>query len=114
MKIRAAHKDYSARGSRREHWYRMVWIDGTWQYFAERKLASANYLASDRHDTAKGDVEPGDLICQHDHGGKVDLMYVVTDSEDVLVRLPFSRRGGELRVSFPFEEKPRILPDPRR
>lgn len=71
-KVKGAHKDYSARGSRREHWYRMVLRNGTWEYVSTERLAAGNFRASERHDTVYGEMFEGELAITHDHGAGVD------------------------------------------
>lgn len=118
-KVTAASKDYNARGKCRHHWFRMLWAGGSWQYFADERLPSGTYLAADRGATVYGDVETGDVLVQHDRGGKVDIVYVVVDLPDgqnrkyACMRLPFRRRAGKLLVSMPFEDAERVYPDPR-
>jgi hypothetical protein len=112
-RIRAAHKDYSAKGRRREHWFRMVWRNGSWQYFGDRRLANGTFYAADRHDTVRGDVWDGELVAQHDRGGAVTDVYMIVDHPDgELMSLTFARRSGRLLVTLPDGEE-LDLPDPR-
>jgi hypothetical protein len=115
-RIRAASKDYNARGRCRHHWYRMLWSGNDWQYFGNGKLPNGTYLAADRCATIYGDAQTGDIVCQHDKGGKIDNVYMVVENGEKLVveDLPFRRRLGKLYVIVPFEEKEREFPDPRK
>jgi hypothetical protein len=102
LRIRGASKDYSARGSCREHWYRMVLRCGEWRYFSDGRLPAGNYLASDRQATTKGDVWIGELIVQHDRGGPINRAYLVTGGDENIVTCPVAaRRGGGLSITLP-------------
>jgi hypothetical protein len=104
VRVRAAYADYNARGRRRAHWYRMVYQPGAagWEYFAEDRLKPVGMLAATRHQTVYGDVMLGDIVAQHDHGGPVDVIYlVVGDNDEPLKKCEFARRNGELRITLP-------------
>jgi hypothetical protein len=113
--VRAAHCDYSARGRRREHWYRMVWRDNQWQYYARERLVRVGMLASTRHQTVYGTVWPGEILVQHDHGGPVDVAWLVVDHpKECLVRCELSvTRRGELKITLP-DGRTVVRPNPRR
>lgn len=120
MEIRAARCDYSARGSRREHWYRMVWRGGEWQYLGDRRLGPVGLRADTRHQTTYGHVWPGELLVTHDRGGPVDGAWVVravadgTDLSKCLVRCEVARtRSGDLRITLP-DGRTLDRPNPRR
>lgn len=114
--IRAAHKDYNARGSCREHWYRMVWRGG-WQYFGDGRLPTANFLASDRRASVMGDVFPGEVVIGHDRGGPIDLAWLVTcDAEDPakpLRKCQLARVRAGLKLTLP-DGSEIVRPDPRQ
>lgn len=105
--VRAASKEYSARGSRRHHWYRMVLRNGAFEYFADRPLERANFRASERRDTVRGYVYDGEILVQHDHGGPVDAAYLVVhhvdeDGDEVpVVECKLARVRTGLRVTLP-------------
>jgi hypothetical protein len=113
--IRAAYKDYNARGRCREHWFRMVWRGGAWQYLGDRRLASGNFRASERHDMVMAEVWPGELVVQHDRGGPIDAAYLVYDGGDrSLARCDLGRtRDGQLRITLP-DGRQVVRPNPRR
>jgi hypothetical protein len=114
LSISAAHKDHSAKGRRRAHWFRMAWHNGGWEYLGDRRLANGTFYSGDRHDTVYGDVWDGELVAQHDRGGAVDTVYIVSAAaeEERLQRLAFARRSGRLLVTLPDGEE-LDLPDPR-
>jgi hypothetical protein len=112
--IRAAYKDYNARGRCREHWFRLVWRDGAWRYLGDRRLASGTFYAADRHDTVMAEVWPGELIVQHDRGGPIDAAYLVFEGDGrSLVACDLGRtRDGQLRVTLP-DGRQVVRPNPR-
>lgn len=114
--IRAAHKDYSARGRCRQHWYRMVYRDGAWSYFARDRLSRGAYYAADRHQTVYGDVRAGEYVCEHNHGAGVDTVYRVAhapeDPSKPLIALQFHTLGDKLIIRDGDREV--TLPNPRR
>jgi hypothetical protein len=90
-----------------EHWYRLVWRHGAWQYFTRRRLESDTYRVF------YGCVRPGELVAQHDRGGPVSSIWLVTD-ENPLEPCTFARTGDRtLRITLP---DGRVIerPDPRR
>ena len=113
VSIRAAHKDYSARGRVREHWYRLVWRDNAWQYFSDGRLPSGNFSASDRHATVLGDVFPGEIVVSHDHGGPIDRAWIVERSEKPLCRCKLEKTRAGLRITTPAGEVIET-PNPRK
>lgn len=115
-RVVAAAKNYSARGRRRYHWYRLVWRAGKWVYFSERPLARGTLRAVERRDSVEGVVVLGELIAQHDHGGPVTSVWLVTGpngDRKALWPCEFVRFNGQLRIQLP--DGARVdLPDPRR
>jgi hypothetical protein len=112
--VRAARKDYNARGRCNEHWYRMVWRHNAWQYFSHERLPTGTFLARDRRATVLGEVWPGELVVQHDRGGPVNAVYLVVRQEKPLRRCTFARtRAGALRITLP-DGRTVERPDPRR
>jgi hypothetical protein len=113
ISIRAAHKAYSSRGRRDAHWYRMVWRSGAWQYYARERLPED---PRERCATVYGDVRPGELVAQHDRGGPIDAVYLVTSrpGNDRLRFCTLRRtRAGTLRITLP-DGRVVERPDPRR
>lgn len=110
VRVISAHCDYSARMRRRFHWYRMVYDNGTWNYFGDR-LSAVTIRASDRHQTTFGHVPVGAFVCEHDRGGPVNLVYIV--EPDGLRNLEFKKYAGKLYVQLPGQEEPVVLPNPR-
>jgi len=115
MRVEAGHCDYSARGRRRAHWYRMVWRGDAWQYFSSTRMGPVGLLASTRHQTVYGEVWHGEVVIQHDRGGPIDAAYlVVAGEEDPLVECGLSRtRDGQLRITLP-DGRTLLRPNPRR
>jgi hypothetical protein len=113
QQIRVASKDYNARGRCREHWYRVALRGGEWVYF-EGSLPVGNYLAADRRATLHGDVYVGELIAQHDRGGPIDVVYLVTGGDDVIQILEWrKRRDGQLAITLP-DGTEVLAPNPRK
>jgi hypothetical protein len=120
LQVLGAHCDYSARGSRREHWFRLAWRDGRWQYISEQ-LSGVGMRASTRHQGTYGDVWAGEVVAQHDRGKPVDMMYLITHdpnpshpSQAHKEPLTFTkRRDGRLSITLP-DSSIITLPDPRR
>lgn len=112
-RINAAHCDYNARGSKRAHWYRMIWTGAAWEYFGDGRLATVGQSAATRHQTITGEVQIGTLVVQHDWGGLIDTAYVVQDGEKPLKCCEVKRRAGELHITLPDGSKVK-RPDPRK
>lgn len=90
MLIRGAYKRAG------EHWYRVVWRYGGWKSCAHGDLASNTSCY-----VMYGRVWPGELIAQHDHGGPVTSVWLVTDTNP-LEPCTFTRRGdGTLCITLP-------------
>jgi hypothetical protein len=89
-----------------EHWYRLVWRHGAWQYCTRGRLAS-----DISYHVIYGCVWPGELIAQHDHGGPVVSISLVTD-ENPLEPCAFARGAGTLRITLP-DGRTVERPDPR-
>lgn len=117
FRIRGAAKDYNARGSRREHWFRMVLRNGSWEYVSSDYLPKANYLASDRCATVYGEVYPGELVVSHDLGAQVDQMWIVEahpeESTKPLKKVEFSKTRAGLKVVLP-DGTELTVSDPRK
>lgn len=100
--VRAASKDYNARGRRRHHWYRMVWRDDEWQYFGEGRLPKGTLRASERCASIHGEVREGEIVIAHDHGGAVDSAYRVrgdlTEGQKPLEPIELHIRAGKLLI----------------
>lgn len=115
--VRAGHKYLNAKG-RGDWWYRMVWRNGSWQYFSDEKLPTGTFLAGDRKADVHGDVFIGEIVCQHDKGGPVDAMYLVCapdeEGKDVLHVVEYrKRKDGQLVVTLP-DGREVAVPNPRR
>lgn len=118
--IAGAHCDYSARGSCRAHWFRMVWRNDSWQYISSR-LAAVGMNSGTRHQTTKGEVWVGEIIASHDRGKPIDAVALIVnrpanaaDAAGRILWLDFSRRrDGHLSVTLPDQTK-LVLPDPRK
>lgn len=110
--IMGSHKDYTSRGRCREHWYRMVYRNNQWTYVSSERLPSGTFLAADRNATAYGDVWVGEVIAQHDKGGKIDTMWIVVGEDEAEIRkVEFTRtRDGRLKL----KDIDVSYPDPRR
>lgn len=107
--------DYSARGSRRAHWFRLVCRAGSWSYLSAH-LRPVSARASDRHQGSYGNAWAGELLAQHDRGADIDHIWLVTtDPDNPLLQCEFSRRrDGQLSILLPDSGSPLVLPDPRR
>ena len=117
LSIIGAHCDYSASMRRREHWYRMAWRNGTWEYIGER-LQSVGMRAAERHQTKYADVWAGEIIAQHDRGKPIDSIYLIVKAplEPKAIKEPLTfrkRRDGRLDIILP-DRTIVALPDPRR
>lgn len=111
--ITAGKKDLNGKG-RGDWWYRMVWRDGSWQYFSEERLPTGTYLAGDRRATVSGDVFLGELVCRHDKGGPVDAVWVVVGGDKPLRVCKYvKRRDGSLNVTLP-DGSVVSVPNPRK
>jgi len=110
--VRAAYNN-NVEGRKREHWYRLVWRDGAWSYYAEGRLPP------DRRASVFGDVWEGELVAQHDRGGGVNAVYLArwgsgeVNGPMFLVDLDFRRVKGELLIALPDGSQIK-RPDPRR
>ena len=112
-KMIAAHKDYNSRGRRREHWYRMAYRNGSWDYIGNERLPSGTFRASERNATTHGDVFDGDILATHDHGGGIDaIMHVVVNGKAVEVP-NHRRRDGNLEITLP-DGTTTTVPNPRK
>lgn len=114
----AAHREISARGATKAEWFRMVWRNGEWSYFAEGRMPTGRYLAADRRVTLRGSVYAGDLVAQHDRGAGVDAVYLVSDEPDdgddwSLHTVPFTATRAGLLITLPTGGVI-TLPNPRR
>lgn len=113
----AAYKDLNAKG-RGPWWYRMVWRNGAWTYFSDERLPMGTFLASDRRASVMGDLFLGELVCQHDKGGPIDVAYLVVmeDGDSAHGKLqicPFrKRRDGQLVITLP-DGREVTRPNPR-
>lgn len=110
--IFGAKKDLNSKG-RGEHWYRMVYRSGGWEYVSDDRLPSGSFLASDRRCDASGDVYAGEIVIQHDRGGPVDVAYLVISPDEKMRKINFvKQRDGQLRFELP-DGSEIILPNPR-
>lgn len=112
----AAAGSWNSRGTKGNTYYRMVWRSGAWAYFASGRLVK-NKWNGKMEGKARGDVYAGELLCEHDHGAKVDSVYLVSDEPDgadpwSLHRLDFKRTRAGLLVTLPTGAHV-TLPDPR-
>lgn len=97
-----AKKEYSARGARRQHWYRMAWRGGEWTYIGERRLSAGNFLANERNDSTSGDVYEGEVCITHDHGGPTDREALLVARDGETYECPVTiLRGGKIRIDLP-------------
>jgi hypothetical protein len=99
--VRAAHKDYSARGSRRAHWFRMVWRNGTWMYVTDKRLPGNGLRASERNATIYGDVFPGEVLVIHDLGESLDELAKLVVAQDNYVACPIRTTRAGIEISLP-------------
>lgn len=117
-RVKGAHKDYSARGSCRAHWFRMVLRGGQWTYVSDEYLPSGNFRASERHATVYGEVYEGELCVTHDRGKGVDSiahLMTVDPSDDSLEMIDckvVKSRDGNLRIHLPSGDVV-VAPNPR-
>ena len=114
--ILGAKKDLNSKG-RGDHWYRMVYRNGSWQYVSTDRLPSGQFLASDRKATVHGDVYIGEIVVQHDRGGPVDTAWIITapdpTTKAVKVDVTFTkRRDGNVGITLPDGSK-LVLSNPR-
>ena len=119
FRIRGGYKNLNARGNG-PWWYRMVYRGGSWTYFSDERLPMGTFRASDRCASVYGTVYAGELLAQHDKGGKVDGVQLVradpADPADPysLEGVEFSRgQDGSLSLTLPDGGKI-VVPDPRK
>jgi hypothetical protein len=93
----------------------MVWRNDQWEYFARERLSPVGIRAATRHQTVYGDVWPGEVLVQHDHGGPVDTAWLVVDNkEKPIVACEFRpTRDGRLKITLP-DGRAIERPNPRR
>lgn len=114
IEVTAARRDLNCKGNGTE-WYRMVWRDGSWQYFSDQRMPARGFRASDRKVTLTGSVYEGEIFCAHARGGPVDAVrLVVSDPTGKVKHLPlqWSKCRDGLRVILPTGTHV-TLPDPR-
>lgn len=110
--VKAASRDINSRGKVLHRWYRMVYRDGQWRYFAEEREPRGTFLAAERRWVSGGYVYAGELVCQHDYGGPVVAMCEV-GPDGTLNEVPFRVVRSGLAVTR-MDGTEVILPDPRR
>lgn len=117
IRVRAAHKDVSARGSVREQWYRLALVLGEAvpRYFSDSREPCGMRSAA-RHWTGYGEVPAGTILLEHDRGRPIDRIWLVHQPTggDVVTQCAFTRRAdGRLSVTLP-DGTVIAVPDPRR
>lgn len=117
ISITGAHCDYSARGSCREHWFRMAWRNDSWQYIS-RRLEAVGMTSSTRHQSKKGDVWAGEIVASHDRGKPIDAVALIVNRPEGVTNhilwLDFTRRrDGQLSITLP-DKSTVVLRDPRK
>lgn len=117
-RIVAAKKDLNAKGNG-PWWYRMVWRNGSWEYFSTDRLPMGTSRAHERRAAVYGEVFPGELVCSHDKGSSIDdevNLVCFPDADDkVLVECGAvtKRRDGQLDIVLPDGSKITV-PNPRK
>lgn len=111
ISVRASYKDLNCKGKGPEC-YRMVWRGGQWVYFADERLPSGSFRAADRRATVYGDVYPGELVCEHPRGGRIEAMWLVRSDPKPLWVVRFVRARDGLHVTLPSGTSITV-PDPR-
>jgi hypothetical protein len=116
-KITGGKKDLNCKG-RGDHWYRMVFRDGCWNYVSSDRLPMGTLRASDRRCTVYGEVYNGEIVVSHDYGSAVDCAWLVVPPDDdngkSLVEISFlKRRDGKLVFKLP-DESQIVLENPRQ
>lgn len=107
IEIMAAVVDYSSKGNMLNHWFRMVYRDGAWEYFAERKATAPTYGAASRNQKIKGTVRSGELVLKHNYkGGVTEIGLASTGWEgrkswEDLQPCTFKASGRELVITMP-------------
>jgi hypothetical protein len=100
-----AYCDYSARGSRRAHWYAMVRDGNSWTYRGAPLRPVYRFAASTRHQSSKGPLYEGDVVVTHDHGGPLDkraYLYWFDGERDREEHLEVKQlRDGRIRIALP-------------
>lgn len=114
IELTAAHRDLNCKGNGTE-WYRMVWRDGSWQYFSGRRMPARGFRASERRVTLTGSAYEGEILCAHDRGGPVDVVrLVVCDPTGKTKHIPleWTKCRDGLRIILPTGAHI-TLPNPR-
>lgn len=111
VKMTVAKKDYNSRGRCQEHWFRMVWRNGSWGYIGAR-LPSGNFLASDRRAEVVAEVYEGELVARHDRGGKIEAVSIIVNGTRKVLEF-YRTRVGNLKITLP-DGREIELPDPRK
>lgn len=107
ISVVAAKRELNSRGNGSE-WHRMVYRNGSFTYFANGRMPTARYLASERKVTLHGDAYAGEILVQHDRGGPVDAVWLVvgehhnpTGERKLLVALDWSKQRDGIRAILP-------------
>lgn len=107
ISVVAAKRDLNSRGNGSE-WHRMVYRDGTFTYFADGRMPTARYLASERRVTLRGDAYVGEIAVQHDRGGPVNAVWLVVGEHHnpagerkLIIPLAWSKQRDGIRVILP-------------
>lgn len=97
-----------------DEWYRMRWDGNKWEYVT--RFPPLSKKASDRHVLVNGTVFFGDVLLQHQKGGGVTQILLVTTLEDgspSLFHCPHAaRRDGNVAFDLP-DGTELVRPNPR-
>jgi hypothetical protein len=116
INIIGAKKDLNCKG-RGEHWYRMMYRRGAWQYVSSDRLPNGCYRASERRAEVHGEVYLGEIVVRHNRGAAIDEAYLVdmpeSDGGGCLEEIVFhKRRDGNLTFVLP-DGSEVVLSNPR-
>jgi hypothetical protein len=113
VEVRASWRHYSTSLKTGHETHRMVWRDGEWRYLSKRRLPHLSYRT--RNEEITEPVANGELLAQHERGGRIEAVYLVdTSAEKPLRSLDFRRTAdGHLLISITTSDTIK-LPDPRR
>jgi len=113
VEIRASWRHFSTSLRTGYETHRLVWRNGEWRYLSPRRLPKLCYQTRDAEICET--VANGELIAQHERGGRVEAIYLVdTSGEKPLRSLDFRRTAdGQLLISVSTCDVVK-LPDPRR
>jgi hypothetical protein len=100
--IVGAKKDYTARAKCREHWTRLVWRGGKWQYVGGRPLRPSNWKPDERKDSVRGMVREGEIIVEYHQDGPVSGVYLAVKGGFLFcLEFGFERGQEVLQIRLP-------------